>query len=290
MFIIASLIQRGLILLILPFIFVTSSAAALEGAPEKILAHGSLWTVNIDGFEFPIQLYGNEQQLGQSGWVRRGIGSNLGKGRLDLKWRGHLAMVEMNIPVSGGKQARCSGRPARNLSFISGDCDGQTPFVMTRRSGTAKSASLLQQCERSKQILKSQNAKSSSTLVRCQGALREAYRAQEAAPSRVHMDARTLAQNARRHIPYRGGGGGDKADSVNVLDVPKNPSSNSQEGRWLNALLRAQNSAIVDLFNPSGQRELRTQESNICTKLKKCVAIFRQSVISGAAQKLGGMQ
>ena len=72
-----------------------------------------------------------------------------------------------------------------------------------------------------------------------------------------------------------------------MLDVPRNPKGNTQEGRWLAALLGAQNSALGDLFDSAGRRELRTQENNICQSLRKCTAIFRQSVIAAAAEKLG---
>ena len=290
MSIISDPIGRALVLITLPLVLFAGPTAALDGAPEKILANGSMWTVNIDGFEFSIQLHGNEQQTGSSGWVRRGISGKHGKGLLNLKWRGRRATFKMTVPVSKGRQASCTGQPARDLSFLTGNCDAQVPFVMTPGSSPRRNARLIQTCERTNRNLKTQSGNFNRNLSQCQQALRTARQTPKAPQRSGRIDARDIARNAARHIPYRSQGGTcATCESVNVLDVPQNPRRNSLEGRWLGTLLNAQNTAIGDLFDSGGRRELRTQEKNICWSkqhrefLVKCAAIYRQSVITAAA-------
>lgn len=291
MSIISNPIGRALVVIALPLVLCAGPAAALDGAPEKILANGSMWTFNIDGFEFPIRLHGNEQKTGTSGWVRRGISGNNGKGLLKLKWGRHWATFEMTVPVWKGRQATCTGQAARNLSFLTGKCDGQVPFVMTPGGSPRRNVESIQRCERTNQNLKIQSGNINRNLSQCKQDFRRARQTPKAPEPRGRIDARDIASNAARHLPYRGkGGNGAKSDSINVLDVPRNPRRNTQEGRWLAALLNAQNTAIGDLFNSAGRREIGKQEANVCKRLQKCAAIFRQSVITAAAEQLGRAQ
>lgn len=266
----------------------TGPAAAFDSTSIKMLAQGSNWTVNIDGFDFKIQLHGKDQQVGSSGSLRRGIGGNNGKGRLNLKWRGRQATVQMNIPVLNGKQATCTGIPARNLTFISGTCDSGAPFVMTPAGKPGSNNIQLKNCQGSNQRLRSIVGKSSSTLKRCQGALRQAYQERDGTTSQANLDARDIAQAASRKIPRRSGDSCAKCDSVTVLNVPQNPKSNTQESRWLADLLNAQTAAIADLFGATGRTQVAAQERNVCQGKQKCFALFRQNVITAAAQQMGG--
>jgi hypothetical protein len=268
--------------------FTAGPVVAFEGTSTKKLSHGSNWTVNIDGFDYTIQLYGKDQQLGTSGVLRRGIGGKNGKGVLDLKWSGRRAKLQMNIPVSNGKQAKCTGIPARNLTFISGTCDGDAPFVMTPAGESVGNDNQLQGCQRSNQLLNSSYKKASTTLKRCQGALRQAYKERDEPASNVNLDAGDIAKDASRKIPRGGGDDCGKCDSVNELDVPQNPKGNTLESRWLTNLLRAQNAAITDLFGSSGRNQVAAQERNVCQGKQKCFALFRQNVITAAAQQMGG--
>ncbi|MEH6404982.1 MAG: hypothetical protein V7750_16515 [Sneathiella sp.] len=283
-----NLIRWMLLLIFLPLILISSPVGALEKYAINALAHGSIWAINIDGLDYKIQLYGKDQKTGPSGWIRRGIGNTYGKGLLNLRWRGRQATLDMNVPVSNGRQLKCSGIPARNFSFVSGQCDAGVPFIMTSAVNPSGGKSELKNCKRSNQVLKSNNAKSSNTLNRCQTALRDAYQERDTPTSKTRLDGRDIAQNASRDIPYLGGADCGKCDSAPILDVPQNPKSNTQEGRWLSDLLKAQNAAIVDLFGSAGRSEVKAQEGRICQGKKKCFALFRQNVISAAAQKIGG--
>jgi hypothetical protein len=268
--------------------FTTGAAAAFDSASTKMLAQGSNWTVNIDGFDFKIQLYGKDQQVGTSGSLRRGIGGKHGKGLLDLKWRGRQATLQMNVPVSNGKQAKCTGIPARNLTFISGTCDSGAPFVMTPTGKPGSNDTQLKSFQRSNQLLKSNISKASSKLKRCQGALSQAYQERDGTTSPANLDARDIAQDATRKIPRRSGDSCAKCDSVTELNVPQNPRGNTLESRWLTHLLNAQNAAIADLFGATGRNQVAAQERNVCQGKQKCFALFRQNVITAAAQQMGG--
>jgi len=193
----------------------------------------------------------------------------------------------MDVPLSNGKQAKCTRIPARNLTFISGTCDSAAPFVMTPVGVPQGNATQLKSCQRSNQLLKSNISNTSSTLKRCQGALTQAYQERDERRSHANLNARDIAQEASWKIPRRGGGNCDNCDTVNVLDVPQNPKGNTPESRWLADLLNAQIAAIADFFGRTGRNQVATQERNVCQGKQKCVALFRQNVIKAAARQMG---
>lgn len=271
-------------------ILVSSPVAALEKTALNALTHESVWILNIDGFDYKIQLYGQDQKTGSSGWLRRGVASEYGKGLLHLNWRGRQATLDINVPISNGRQLKCNGIPARNLSFVSGKCDADLPFVMTPQKDPNNSENQFKNCERSKQALRTNNATSRDILNRCQKALRIAYQELNEPTSKARLDTRDITQNASRNLPYSRGANCAKCDSAPKLDVPQNPKNNTQESRWLIDLLNAQNQAITQLFGASDQSQVKTQEQRVCEGKQKCFALFRQNVITAAAREIGKSQ
>jgi len=288
--------------------FALASLAAVSSVPDT-LDHRSMWIVNVNGSVFSAQLQRDESHEASPSVIEGKLFVRLKGGR---GWKGDLEVslgemggsARLGLPDSEGRSLACQGTLARDGAFLAGTCDQAVPFMMVPSTLMQRAESvrnLSTEVERCQEELQTQRAEHTRHRVdqfkQCQAKLRTQRLelgnqcAGQTATSRGQIDANLIARNATSTIPFRTQGGGcETCDSVNILDVPRDPPRNSDEGRWLNRLLKAQDDTIFALFDTTGINLLSSEESAVCRKSRTCSALFRQSSIAAAADLLGDRQ
>jgi hypothetical protein len=181
------------------------------------------------------------------------------------------------------------------LKFQAGLGLTASAFVLASVSIAAPVPDTLEQCQAQLQVERAERIRDKAgEIARCrayvgaQQCRSENQSGSETTNSLSRLEANKIARNAVSTIPFRSQGGGcPTCDSVNILDVPRDPRSNSDQGRWLSQLLKTQNDALFALLDTAGINLLRSEERDVCGRSNTCRALFRQGSIAAAADLLG---